>query len=97
MNLFHKHIITLYHCYLKALLDIEVAAVQVDHVVAESRLEAEQGHHIVVVEEKIVVAEVDIEVVVFDIGLAVVVDDKGTPHHFVCTIPVWQWDSCTSE
>ena len=83
---------------MNALLDIEVAAAQVDHVHnAESRLEAEQAHHIAVAEEKIVVAEVDIEVVVLDIGFAVVVDDKGTPHHFVCTIPVWQWDSYTSE
>ena len=81
---------------MSALLDIEVAAAQVVHN-SESRLGAEQGHHIAVAEEKIVVAEVDIEVVVFDIEVVVVVDDKGTPHHFVCTIPVWQWDSYTSE
>ena len=77
---------------MSALLDIEVAAAQVVHN-SESRLEAEQAHHIAVAEEKNVVAEV----VVFDTGFAVVVEDKGTPHHFVCTIPVWHWDSYTSE
>ena len=77
---------------------MEVAAVQIVDS-SENNLEAEQADHIAVAEENIVVAVVDSKpvVVVVDIGFAVVVEDKGTPHHFVCTIPVWRWDSYTSE
>ena len=49
---------------------------------SDYRLEAEQAHHIAV-------AVGDCK--------AVVVEDRGIPHHFGCTIPVWNWDSYTSE
>jgi len=77
---------------------MEVAAVQIVHS-SESKLEAGQSHHIAVAGENIAVAVVDSKpaVAVVDIGFSAVVEDKGTPHHFVCTIPVWQWDSYTSE
>ena len=74
---------------------MEVAAAEVVHS-SESKLEAE---HIAVAGENIAVAVVDSMpvVVVIDIGFAVVVEDKGIPRHFVCTIPVWRLDSYTGE
>ena len=73
---------------------MEVAAAQIYLVhYSESKLEAEQGHHIAAAEENIAVAVVDSKPVVVDIGFAAAVEDKGIPHHFVCTIPVWCWDS----
>ena len=75
---------------------MEVAAAQIDLVHnSESKLEADQGHHIAAAEENIAVAVVESKpvVVVVDIGFAAAVEDKGIPHHFVCTIPVWCWDS----
>ena len=81
---------------------MEVAAAQIGLVHnSESKLEAEQGHqhHIAAAEENIAVAVVDGKpvVVVADIGFAAVAEDKRTPLHFVCTIPVWYWDSYTNE
>ena len=73
---------------------MEVAAAQIYLVHnSESKLEAEQGH-----QHHIAVAVVDGKpVVVVDIGFAAVAEDKRTPLHFVCTIPVWYWDSYTNE
>ena len=74
---------------------MEVAAAQIYLVHnSESKLEAEQGH-----QHHIDVAVVDGKpvVVVVDIGFAAVAEDKRTPLHFVCTIPVWHWDSYTNE
>ena len=79
---------------------MEVAAAQIGLVHnSESKLEAEQGHHIAAAEENIAVAVVDSKpvVVVVDVGFAAAVEDKGIPLHFVCTTPVWCWDSYTSE
>ena len=64
---------------------MEVAADQIDllHIHnSDYKLEAKQAQHIAV-------AAVD--------GETVVVEDRGIPHHFVCTIPVLNWDSYTSE
>ena len=69
---------------------MEVAAAQIHN--SDYRLEAEQAHHIAVA-----VGDCKAVVVVVDVELAVVVEDRGIPHHFVCTIPVWNWDSYTSE
>ena len=73
----------------------------------EGRLEgAEQVHHIAVDEGNIADAVIDGKdavdgldsgVVVVVVDIAVVVRDKGIPHHFVYTIPVWHLDSYTSE
>ena len=61
--------------------------------------EAELVHHIAValIDDEAAVDVPDSGVVVVDIEIAVVVKDKGIPHHFVCTIPVWHLDSYTSE
>ena len=72
---------------------------------SESKLESEQVHHIAVAEGNIAVAVIDgkdvdvldSRVVVVVVDIAVVVNDKGIPHHFVYTIPVWHLDSYTSE
>ena len=52
---------------------------------ADKKVEAEPGqaHHIAVV--------------VGSRAVVVVAADNGIPHHFFCTIPVWHWDSYTSE
>ena len=64
---------------------------------SESKLEAGQVHHIAVAEGNIAVVVIDgkdavvldSRVVVVVADIAVVVKDKGIPHHSVYTIPVW--------
>ena len=68
-----------------------MAAAQIDLLNnSDNKVEAEQAHH----NAEVVVDSTAVAVVDFDFA---VVEDKGIPHHFFCTIPVWQWYSYTSE